>query len=293
MGNLYIGIIMLCRIAQHLCNKKSSDEVKNMVTFVHYGAFRQILSAVLAFFLILAMRNGFRCDFSTVVIAGISGLMLIASMGCNIMVLQSGTIALASLFSTAGLLVPCVAGIFLFGQPMSAGQWAGVALFLIAAYFLISSSGKIYHGFSWKTFLLLLGVMLSNGITMLAQQMFSYYVPNGDVSVFSLLSFGIGGILMLFFLPVTAHTEKAPVQRLSGTLIGYGVVLSAAVFIINQLATLATALVPPAILFSFINGGSTVIGTIVAAICFKEKLTLKSVVGVALGVASLIIIKVL
>lgn len=293
MGNLYIGIIMLCRIAQHLCNKESSEEIKNIVTFVHYGAFRQIISAVLAFFLILIMRNGFHCDLPTVIIAGISSLMLIASMGCNIMVLKSGTIALASLFSTAGLLVPCIAGIFLFGQPMSVGQWAGVALFIISAYFLISSSGKIYHGFSWKTFLLLLGVMLSNGITMLAQQMFSHYVPNGDVSVFSLLSFGIGGILMLSLLPITARTEQAPILKLSNKLIGYGIALSSAVFIINQLATLATALVPPAILFSFINGGSTVIGTVVAAICFKEKLTLKSVIGVALGVASLIIIKAL
>ncbi len=293
MGNLYIGIIMLCRVAQHLCNKRSSDEIRSMVTFVHYGAFRQILSTILAFFLILIARNGFHCDFPTIMIAGISGLMLIASMGCSIMVLKSGTVALSSLFSTAGLLVPCIAGIFLFEQPMTVGQWAGVALFLIAAYFLISSSGKIYHGFSWKTFLLLLGVMLTNGVTMLAQQMFSYHVPNGDVSVFSLFSFGIGGFLMLFLLPFIARVEKEPVQILSGKLVRYGVVLSAAVFIINQLATLATALVPPAILFSFINGGSTVIGTVVAAICFKEKLTFKSVTGVVLGVVSLIIIKML
>ena len=71
----------------------------------------------------------------------------------------------------------------------------------------------------------------------------------------------------------------------------YGSVLSACVFIINQLATLATAFVPPVILFTFINGGSTIIAAVVAAIVFKEKLTVKSITGIVLGVASLIIIK--
>ena len=69
--------------------------------------------------------------------------------------------------------------------------------------------------------------------------------------------------------------------------------MSVAVFIINQLATLSTAIVPPVILFTFINGGSTIIGAIVAAVCFHEKLTLRSITGIILGVLSMIIIKAL
>ena len=68
-------------------------------------------------------------------------------------------------------------------------------------------------------------------------------------------------------------------------------VLSTAVFIINQLATLATAIVSPVILFTFINGGSTIIGAVVAALMFKEKFATRSVTGIVLGVLALIIIK--
>lgn len=73
----------------------------------------------------------------------------------------------------------------------------------------------------------------------------------------------------------------------------YGAILSIAVFIINQLATISTVLVPPAVLFAFINGGSTIIAAVVAAVCYKEKLTVRSVTGVLVGVAALVIIKAL
>ena len=68
-------------------------------------------------------------------------------------------------------------------------------------------------------------------------------------------------------------------------------VLAIAVFIINQLATLSTAFVSPVVLFTFINGGSTIIAAIVAAVCFRERLTVRSVLGIIIGVASMVIIK--
>lgn len=290
MGTIYISIIMLCRVAQHLCNKGTSNCVTNKEIFLKYGAYRQIFSAILGVLLIVVAGNGFRCDIPTIIISTFSGLSLIISMACSISFLKVGTVALSSLFGTAGLLVPCVAGIFLFDEPMSVGQWLGVGLFFVAAYFLIGSSQRVYCKLSVKSFLVLLSIMLSNGMTMLAQQMFTAYVPDGDVSVFSFLSFGIVGVILLIVSIIT-EKEKTEKNKLSPKLIGMGAVLSVAVFIINQLATLATAFVPPVILFTFINGGSTIIGTIVAAICFKEKLTGRSVTGVLLGVLSLIIIK--
>ncbi len=78
---------------------------------------------------------------------------------------------------------------------------------------------------------------------------------------------------------------------LTPELLFLGAVLSVVVFIINQLATLAAATVPPVILFTFINGGSTIIGAIVAAVFFKERLTPRSLLGIGLGILSLVIIK--
>lgn len=293
MGTVYIAIILVCRVAQSLCNKQTSEKISNISRFFKYSAFSQLLSAFLALMLILIAQNGFSCNVTTLAISSFSGTMLVLGSWFNILALKNGTIALASMFGTAGILIPCIAGIFLFDTPMSPGQWSGVGLFFLAAYFLISSSSRIYSRFSVKAFFLLLGVMFTNGFTMLAQQMFTFYVPNGDVSVFSFLSFGIVGVFMLIMSLAHTETRKADQEetKLTAKLLCLGTVLSIAVFVINQLATLATALVPPAVLFTFINGGGTIISAIVAALCFHERLTAKSITGIILGVLSMVLVK--
>lgn len=291
MGTLYISIILMCRIVQHICGKNTSNAIKDISCFIQYCSYSNILSTIFGLLLIIIAGNGFRCNLTAFLISFFSGLMLAASSGFSLAAMKSGTVALTSLFATAGLLVPCITGIFLFGQPMTWGQWGGIALFFVAAYLLIGSSAKIYSGFSLKTLILLIGTMLANGFTMLSQQMFTFFVPGGDVSVFSFLSFGIVGVLMLILACIPAKGETKIQYRLSNKLLILGAVSAVAVFIINQLATLSTALVSPAILFAFINGGSTIIAAIVAAICFHEKLTLRSILGITIGVVSLIIIK--
>lgn len=302
----YIAIILVCRVAQHLCNKQTSNDVRTMQRFFKFGAWRNLISAVLGIFLILVIGNGFKCDLPTVLISVFSGLMLAAGTGLGIINLKNGTVALSSMFSTAGLLIPCFAGIFLFDEPMSVWQWVGVAIFFVAAYFLISSSSKSYKKFSLKSLLFLIALTLSEGAIMLAQQMFSFYVPDGDVSVFSFISFGTAFSVLFvccFIKPkdrgalrndtTPSETTSDSENKLTRKLLIMGAILAVAVFTINQLATLALETVSPVILFTFINGGSTIIGSVIAALFFGEKFTLKSIVGIVLGVSALIIIKAL
>ena len=295
MGALYIGIILLFRVVQAIFSKRSSNEIKNIPMLVGYTSFKSAVSAVLGLLLILVVGNGFHADWRTVLIASFSGLTLFFGTFCSIYAMKSGTVSLSSMFGTAGMIIPLIAGVFLFNQPIHAMQWVGVALFFVAAWLLIGSSKKIYTNFSFKTLLLLIGTLLANGGTMLAQQMFTAYVPDGDVSVFSFLSFGIISILGLIMFLFVKNKKTYDAEETTGsskkTLVICGIALAVAVFVINQLATLSTLLVSPVILFTFINGGGTIISTVVAAILYKEKLSRRTVAGVVLGILSLVVIK--
>lgn len=291
MGSIYIAIILLCRVVQNTFYKRASNMVTNNVIFMHYSGFRQILSALLGLLMIVIAGNGFKNVLPTAVIATISGIMLVGSMYCDIFAMQSGTVALTSLFGTAGIIVPCIAGVFLFGQPIRGLQWLGLLLFFVSAYLMIASSKKVFGTFTLKTFFLLVGSLLFNGFVMLTQQMFTAYIKGGDVSVFSFFMFGISGILLLVSTPIMSKASGDKIEKLPKKLVLYGVALAAAVFIINQLATLATGFVPPIILFTFINGGGMVIAAVVASVMFNEKLTVQSTAGIVLGVISMIMIK--
>ena len=258
--------------------------------FIGYSAYRQLLSALLGIILIIIGKNALTLDRSTLIISVFSGVMLVASMFCGIFAMKSGTVALVSMFSTAGLIVPCIAGVFLFDEKITVMQWFGVAVFLFSAYLLIGSSKNIYKNFSLKTVVLLIAGLITDGCVMLAQTIFARCVPEGNVSVFSFFSFLIPGIVLLIMTLILLPKSKGEMHMSKAMVIG-GVALAVCVLIINQLATLASRFVSPVILFTFINGGSTIIGAIVAAAFFKEKLTVRSVTGIIVGVVSLVIIK--
>lgn len=148
-------------------------------------------------------------------------------------------------------------------------------MFFVSAFLLLKSSKDTYNNFSVKTVLLLIGTLVSNGGTMLMQQMFTHYLPDGDVTLFSFISFATVAVLglpaILLIKPKQNNEGTTQENKLTKALIIYGIALAVALFIINQFATLCTVLVSPVILFTFINGGGTIISTIVAAILYKEK----------------------
>lgn len=293
MAGVYIGIILLCRIVQALFGKRSSNEIKNITMLVGDNAFKNTVSSVLGLALIIVAGNGFKADLRTVLIATFSGLCLFVSGCCGTYALKSGTVSLNSMFGTAGMIIPIIAGAVLFNQPISIIQVAGLGLFFVSAYLLIGASKTVYSNFSYKTVLLLVGSMVSNGGTMLAQQMFTHYVTDGDISVFSFISFGVIAILAgIAYLIMSAKNKSDGCEtKFPRALIICGIALALAVFVINQLATACTKLVSPVILFTFINGGGTIISTLVAAIVYNEKMSKKTVSGVLIGIISLIIIK--
>ncbi len=293
---IYISIILLCRVVQAIFSKRASLEVKNLTMQSGYSAFYYSVSAVLGIILLAIEDKGFPLDWLTLLFSLISGVSLFLCTFCGISAMKNGTVSLNSMFGTAGMLIPIAAGMIFWNQPVSVMQWVGLAGFFVASFFLVKGSKKIYSGFSLKTALLLLVQLLSNGATMVAQQLFTTYVPDGSVTMFSFISFATAallGYLMFVAMKLGGRAEgSAPVETgLSKILFVCGISLAVAVFVINQLATISTALISPVILFTFINGGSTVISTLVAAIMYKEKLSANIIIGVLLGVVSLIVIK--
>ncbi len=350
---LYIGIIMCMRVVQSVLSKRSATLMpRNMIGYIKYTCFYEGVAAVFAaaLFGIEAIRGGGAAHAGeTLLYAAVSGAALAVSCMCGKYMLISGTMALNSLFGTAGLLIPTVASIFLYGETLDALQWIAVAVFMAGAALLIFSSKRQYGRFTVKTFFVLLLTLASNGITMLMQKMFGMEVSGGSVSLFSFASFAAGVLLTAVWLPffelayrrkraVAAGCAAMPIPETAAVLDGdggetpdrtaergtaadaaaardgdaefrllpaddagkklprrvllYGVFLAAAVFIINQLATLSTPLVSSVVLFALINGGATIISAVTGAVLFGEKLTLRSIAGIVLGVGALVLLQI-
>ena len=288
---IFLIIILLLRVPQNFSSKKTSGLVTHSQSYFLYGTYSYTLAGLIAFVMLLFDgMSGF--SLPAVGISALGAVSLAVSLFCSIEALKSGVMVLAAMAGSAGLLLPCIAGIFMFNEPMKPMQFIGIALLIFSGWLLIGYSKEQTGSFTPRTLLLLIGSMLSNGSVMLAQKMFSKYLPDTSVSIFSFLTFGLIGIGMFIGLvpSLLSQSGRAKIAAVPKPVFLYGTISSIILLAINQLATLAGRNVPSAIMFPINDGGATIITAITAAIFFKEKLTVRSVCGLILGIGSLIVI---
>ena len=289
MAIVLIVLILVIRIAQNFFNKKTSSifpttlsgQAKWMVLL--FGC-----SSLLAMFALVFETGEIAFDWVTAGLAVLSGISLVFAQLCSMLAMQSGTMVITMVFSTAGLIVPCVFGVLFFNEEMTFWQWSGILIFIAASSLLAASAKDIHQNFSFKTVLLLLGAFFANGGTAVCQKSLTYVNPEGSITLFSLLSFVVPTLVfvLLLFFPVNAEKRESPNRKIYLPTI----CLAIAMFMLNQIVTVATNYVPTSVLFTIPSAGNNIIAAVMAALLFKEKISLKSIIGLTLSVLSLILV---
>ena len=310
----FIAIILCMRVIQSVFSKKNAILLpKNAIGYLKYVVTYISIACAFATVLLISdlLINGTENLYiaQTILYASVAGVSIGAACLCSLYNLSQGTMALNSLFSTAGLLIPTVASIFLYGETLKIWHWFAIATFMVGAFLLAGSSKRIYGKFSLKSLASLVLMLFAEGATMLMQKSFGMNVSGGRVSLFSAFAFLAGTMVLLTALCIlnAAYKRQGAAKckveefslfpsnpceiKLNKKTYGYALILAFAVFVINQLATTSTPLVAAVILFAFINGGATLISTVVGAILFKEKISVRSALGIAIGIGSLILLK--
>ena len=293
--------IALMRVVQKVSAKKVSKEVKGRI-FFRYGGYYNLLSAV--FSLITLFMVGFDgFDIPTILCALATAVCLALELFATIEVLKATTLVVNQMFSVGALIIPCIAGIFFFNEPMTIWQWLGIGLFVVAMYFMVSgtkqSNAKKVEKLSLKTIMLLLLTLFAGGGTMVAQKAFAVVVPNGSVAAYSFLMFALNAVIMYIGYGISCLAKRKQLQMtenslsetqkcgLSKVLLICGLILAFAVFVINMLVTELGKHISSAILFSVSYAIGIVITILVGAIFYKEKITIKNIIGIVLCVGAL------
>ncbi len=292
MIGAFIFIIMCMRVVQSVFNKKASLLIPDRIfSHILYVILSNLIASVFSLLTLITSHSFYGFNSQTIIISLFSGMFLAISSICGLKALSCGTIVLNSIFATSGLIIPCILGAIFFNEPLTTIHIICILGVLLSAVLLISSSGDLTGGFNKKTLLYLLGSFFSNGMVMFCQKLFGVLQPNGNVSLFSMLTFLLPTLILSFaaFVYTAKANKKA---RLPKQLILCILFLAFAVFVIQQLVTLLTPLLHSAVLFTVVNGGATIIAYIVGAVMYKEKITFKSAVGVLLGLTALIVINI-
>ena len=296
--------ISLMRVAQKVSVKKVSGAVQGRI-FFRYGGYYNLLSALFSLItLFIVGFDGF--NMPTILCALATAICLALELFASVEGLKLTTLVVNQMFSVGAIIIPCIVGIFFFNEPMTIWQWVGIGVFVIAMYFMVSgkkqSNTKKTERFSLKTIMLLLLTLFAGGGTRVAQKAFAVVVPNGSVAAYSFLMFALNAIIMYVGYIISSLSKNNKVQRLETTfeekqraklprvLLVRGLILAFAVFVINMLVTELGKHISSAILFSIDNAIVILITILVGAICYKEKITIRNILGIVLCVGAIAMI---
>ncbi len=292
----YIPLLFMLflKFVQSVFDKRTSNEMKSAEAFLAYGSYSYALSAIMSLvYLLVTERGGFSISFAAILISAMGAVSLCLNVFCSLSALKNGAIVLVMLFSSAGLLVPSIAGIFLFNERMSIWQLCGIAMLIFAAYLLAGYSNKISGKLNFKTVLFLIGTFLSNGFIMLSQKLFGYKCEGQSGAVFSFFLFGLAGLFYIATWMIYSAAKRKKPKPITKKVAAYGAILSLALFLINCTAVTVSTSVPSVIQFSFVDGGGMIVSAITGAALYGEKITKRSAFGIAAGLAALFIINML
>lgn len=197
-------------------------------------------------------------------------------------------VSVASVATKMSLVLPVLAGIFLYNEHLGPVRIVGIVLALLAVYWATLPAGNTR--FTLSQWMLPVMVFLGSGLIDLSiKYMQTHYVPDEEFPLFSATVFasaGTLGILGVFINKKTSFGMFTPRNLLGGVILGIPNFFS----IFFLLKALGVPGISSAAIFTLNNVAIVLFTTLLGVIIFREKLSLRNWFGVGLAVVSIIMV---
>ena len=231
-------------------------------------------------------------DGTSLLISLLSGLSTATFIIFWLLSVRSEAFLLLEAFTTAGVIVPVGLSLLFFEESITLVQVLGIVV-LIITLLIMTSYGKDLKGkLSVGSFLVLLCAGISCGFCDFSQKLYVREIKEYNIAVFNFYTYLFATAVILLFLIASSIGKSAFTgqKELLGKVVGKIAVMAVAMFASSYCKTGAATLLPSVILYPFYQGIWFLASIVLSAVFFKEKITYKSVIGIILIFASLLMI---
>lgn len=298
MGYLFLAISLFAGAAKGYCGKKTSGYVNGYRDAMLANTVRMVLCTIIGAVLIIAGGNmgQLKPTPQILLISALSGVTTSIFVVCWLISVKKGAYMMLDVFLMLGVLVPIVAGRFVFGEAIKLTQWLGIGVLFIAVIIMCSYNNSIKEKMSISALLLLIVCGLANGLTDFSQKLFVKQLSELPIAVFNFYTYVFSALVLVIFLVIFSARERGQgTTGVSGLkhIFGYIAVMSICLFANSYFKTKAAGFLDSAQLYPLNQGLALMLSSIMSATLFRERLTLKCIIGLALSFVGLIIINVL
>lgn len=292
MGYLFLFIALLAGSTKGYCGKKTSGYTTGFSGAILTNVVRMILCCIIGFVLILVggELGALVLTRDMLVISAVSGISTAVFVVTWLVCARKSAFMMLDIFLMLGMLIPMIASSMLFQEMISPFQWLGILILFVAVLIMCSYNNSIKAKLTPSALLLLLLSGVSNGISSFSQKYFMKQIPDGSAAAFNLYTYVFAGLTLIIAYAIAQKTEKEAEKTDLKKIGGYVLVMAVCLFANSYFKTLAAGYLSAAILYPVSQGLGLIMAAFMSSVFFKEKLTLKAVVGIVVAFAALLII---
>ena len=295
MGYLFLSISLLAGATKGYCGKKMGSFAQNTQSAVLLNLFRMCLCVVFGILMVFAYKDTayITSNPKVLLLSALSGISTSVFVVTWLLSVRKSAYMMLDVFLMLGTLVPMIAGYFSFGENISLNQWIGFLILIVAVIIMCSYNNSIKTKITASSFLLLIICGFVNGVTDFSQKMFVKMLPDVPISIFNLYTYIFAAVTLMIVYVICSAKEKAEFEKNSSHEYAYIVVMSVALIANSYFKTKAASFLDSAQLYPLNQGMALILSTLMASVFFKEKLTVKCVVGIFIAFIGLLVMNVL
>lgn len=295
MGYLLLAVALLAGITKGYCGKRTSSYMNGFRDSIFSNTIRMAFCVGIGLLLIFFSGDmaQLRPTAGLLCLGALSGVFTAVFVVTWLVAVKKSAYMMLDVFLMLGVLVPLIGSRLLFGEPIRLTQWLGLAVLVVATLLMCSYNNSIKEKITPIGLVLLVLSGAANGIVDLLQKVFVKTLPDCPASVFNFYTYIFAGLSLLLCYGLTAKTDAPAVPRELKTVMGYVLVMAVCLFANSYFKTLAAQRLPSILLYPLNQGASLILSTAMAAVLFREKVTVKAVLGIVTAFAGLLIINVL
>lgn len=294
MGYIFFLLAVFAGLAKGYYGKKTSDFVTRFEYALLASKIRIFWCVIFGAILLLPeiYKNGFSVfvvDKSIWLICVCSGVITAGVIMLWLIIVRQNAFCLLEIFSLMGVLLPVVLSGIIYDEKVKTTQWLCLAILFVAVFLISSYSSQTRTKFTFAGISLLVIFALLNGLSDFMQKTFSN-VSKGEVSVsfFNFFTYVVAFLFMrfiqFFVCKKDNKSEKIVVEK---RMYCYVVIMAIMLYFNTFFKTLCANYLTAVHIYPVYQGMILVFSTIMGAIFFKEKITIKNSVGILLVLMAL------
>lgn len=285
-GYLFLIFAVLCGAAKGYAGKKSSGALETLGAKLYFGAWRTSICALLGFGIWLAEGNFEFIGTNAVIISVVSGISMSVFLLSWIAAVRGGAYVRLDVCCQTGMVIPCIFAAPILGEIVSSWQYAALAALVFAIILLSDRGKKSTEKLRASDLLLLFAVWVSSGVNNLTVKLYAS-VSSGNNTPYNLITFAVSALAFIAAYLIFGRKEKVTLQKKHYVV--YLPVMAVALYLNILFQTLAAGHLDSMVMFPLQTVLGLLISALMAALLFKEKPTVKNILGMVIAAGAIVV----